>query len=83
MEDTKVTTRHSSFHSANKMQEVGGALEHLAMAEGANRDIVPNLKEAVEQLKNASLTTQISDATKLNLEMDKKLNLNATQGQDT
>ena len=30
----------------------GGALEHLAMATGANRDIVANNTEAVEQLIN-------------------------------
>ena len=50
----------------------------------ANRDIVTKLTEAVGQLtkKNVSLTTQLRDFMKLNLEMDKKFNLKATQGQD-
>ena len=38
----------------------------------------------MEQLtKNASLMTQLSNAIKLNLEMSKKLNHKATQGQDS
>ena len=55
------------------------------LAAGAERDIVTKLKDAVEKLtkSNASLTTQLSDAMKLNLEMDKKLNLKATQGKIT
>ena len=54
------------------------------MAEGANKDIVTKLKEAAETIKinNESLTTKLSDAMKINLEMSKKLNLKATQAQD-
>ena len=54
------------------------------MAAGADKDIVANLTEALEQLtkNNAAIMTQISDDMKLNLEMYKKLNLKATQGQD-
>ena len=53
------------------------------MAAGAKRDIYTKLTEAVEQLtkNNAALTTQLSNAMKLNLEMGKKLNPKATQGQ--
>ena len=42
------------------------------------------LTEAVEHLKknNAPLTTQLSDAMKINVEMAKALNLKATKGQD-
>ena len=50
MEDTKVITRDTGFHSSNAMQDIGGALEHLAMAAGANRYIFTKLPEAVEQL---------------------------------
>ena len=48
MEDTKVTHRDSGFHSANAMQEIGGALEHLSMVVGTNKEIVTKLTEAVE-----------------------------------
>ena len=53
------------------------------MAAGANRDIVAKLTEAVEQItkNNAALTTQLSNAMKLNLDMGKKLNPKATKGQ--
>ena len=37
VEETKVITREAGFHSTNSMQEIGGALEHLAIAAGANR----------------------------------------------
>ena len=71
-------------YAENGMQEIGGALKHLTMAAGAKRDIYTKLTEAVEQLtkNNASLTTQLSNAMKLNLDMANKLNLKATQGQD-
>ena len=58
VEETKVTNRDSNFHSAYSMQDIVGALEHLAMAEVANKYIVTKLIEAVEILtrNNASLT---------------------------
>ena len=86
VEDTKVTNGDAGFHLANTMQEIGGGdLSTSLLAAGAERDIVTKLKDAVEKLtkSNASLTTQLSDAMKLNLEMDKKLNLKATQGKIT
>ena len=43
MEDTKVTTGDTSFHSANAMQEIGGALEHLAVAARVYKNIVAKL----------------------------------------
>ena len=54
------------------------------MAARSDKDIVTKLTEAVEQLtkNNASLMIQISDAMKLKLEMAKKLNIKAAQGQD-
>ena len=49
IEETKVTTGDAVSHSANAMQDIGGALEDLSMAEGTNQDIVAKLTEAVEQ----------------------------------
>ena len=51
------------------------------MAAGADENIVTNLVEALETLtiNNASLTTQLSNAMKINLEMSKNINLKATQ----
>ena len=59
------------------MQDIGGSLKHIAMVVGANRDIFTKLTEAVDQLakNNASLTTQLSNDMKLNLDMAKKLNI--------
>ena len=37
VEETKVTTGKTVFHSANVMQEIGGALEHLAMSADTNK----------------------------------------------
>ena len=37
VEETKVTTGKTGFHSANVMQEIGGALEHLAMSAETNK----------------------------------------------
>ena len=56
---------------------------HLTMAAGPENDILTKPTEALEQLtiNNASLTTQLSDTMKLNLEMAKTLNLKATQVQ--
>ena len=84
MEKTKVTNRDAGFHSANVMQEIRGLLEHLSMAEVANKNIVTKLTEAVETLtrNNTSLTKKLSDAMKINLEMAKNLNLKATQAQE-
>ena len=55
------------------------------MAMVYDKDIVANLTEAVEQIpiNNASLTTKLSDAMKLNLDMDNNINIKATQAQDT
>ena len=52
------------------------------MAAGAYKDIVTKLTEVVEQLtrNNASLTTQLIYAMKLDLDMAKNINLKATQG---
>ena len=46
------------------------------MATVANKDIVTNPTETFEKLtrKNAFVTTQLSDAIEINLEMAKKLN---------
>ena len=62
-----------------------GALKNLSMAMVYDKDIVANLTEAVEQIpiNNASLTTKLSDAMKLNLDMDNNINIKATQAQDT
>ena len=75
VEDTKVTIGDSGFHLDNKIQEIGGALEQLAMAAGAYKNIVTKLTEGVEKLKknNKSLTMQLRDAMKINLEMARKL----------
>ena len=55
VEEIKVTTGDAGFHSDNAMQEIRGALEHLAMVAGDNKEIVTKLPEAVEQLsKNNS-----------------------------
>ena len=64
VEETKVTNGDSGFHSENTMQEIGGALEHPAMAEVANNDIVTKFTEAVEPLtrNNTSHMTQLRDA---------------------
>ena len=54
------------------------------MATGAYKDIFPKLTEVVDQLKNnnASLTAQLSDSMKINLGVDKKLNIQSAQGKD-
>ena len=82
MEETKVANGDAGFHSVNSMQDIGGSLDPIAMAFGADKDIVTKLTEAVEQLKkhNASLTTQIIDAININLEIAKNLILKATKG---
>ena len=61
------------------MQEIGGALEHLDLAAEAEKDIITQITEAVETLtrNSMSLTTKLSDALNINLEMAKKLNLKA------
>ena len=63
------------------MSDIGGALEHLSMASVADKDTVSIPTEAVKALtqNNASITTQLRDSTKLNLDMDKKLNLKPIQ----
>ena len=65
------------------MQYIGEAINHIAMTAVADKDIVTKLTEAVEVLtrNNASLTTQLSNAMTINLDMAKKLNLEATQAQ--
>ena len=69
MEETKVTNGYAGFHSANAMQEIRGDLKRLTTEEGANKNIVTNLTEAVEKLttKNASLIMQLSNAMKITL----------------
>ena len=66
------------------MQDIGGALDNLALEVDFNKDVVTKLTEAVEALtrNNSSHTTQLSDAMKINLEMAKKLNLKATQNSE-
>ena len=75
VEETKVTSGETRFYLANAMQEIGGALEHLAIVSVADKDAFTRLSEAVEALtqNNVSLTAQISNATKMNLEMDQNL----------
>ena len=84
MEETKVTKGDAGFNSANEIQEIRGALEHLAMEAGGDKDIVAKLTEAVEQLtkNNAALMAQLSDSMKIKLEMAKKINIKAAKGQD-
>ena len=84
VEENKVINRDADFHSTNVMQEIVGSINHLAMAEVSDKDIVANLTEAVETItiNNASLTTQLSNTMKINLDMDKKLNLKGTQIQE-
>ena len=84
VEETKVSNGDYSLHSANEMQDTGGALEHLSMAARAGKEIITNLTEVVETLpiKNASLTTQLSNTMIINLDMAKKLKIKATQAQD-
>ena len=84
MEDNKFTNRDAGFHSSNAIQEIRGALKHLVMAAGTNRYIVTKLTEAVYQLtkSNTSLMTKLRDDMRLNLDMDKKLDIKATQVQD-
>ena len=62
------------------MQDTGGALEHLALAAEADKDIFTKLTEVVKALKrnNASLIMQLRKTMKINLEMAKNLNLKAT-----
>ena len=48
VEETKVNSRVAGFHYANAMQEIGGALEHISMVVGTNKEIVTKLTEAVE-----------------------------------
>ena len=84
VEETKVTRGDAGFQSTDAMQEIGGALDHLYMVEVKKKDILTKLGEAVEALtrNNAYLTTQLRNATKINLEMSKKINLKATQAQE-
>ena len=84
MEETKVTTGDAGFRSANAVQEIrGGVLKHIATAAGADRYILNKVTEVVEKLtkNNASLTTQLSNAMKLNIEIAKRINIKYTQGQ--
>ena len=59
LEETKVASGEAGFHLSNEIQDIGEALDHLAMVEMANKDIVSRLTEAVKVLTriNASLTT--------------------------
>ena len=63
------------------MQEIGRVLKRLTLAAETDKDIVAKLTEAVEAMtcNNVSLTTQLRNAMKINLEMAKKLNLKAIQ----
>ena len=63
------------------MQNIGGELYHIALVPEADKGIITKLTEAVEELtrNNASLMTQLSDVTKINIKMNKKLNIKATQ----
>ena len=83
LEETKVTNGGAGFHSANSMQEIGGELEHLAMAANSYKDVFTKLAEAVETIKinKLSLTTQLRNAMKIKLEMANNLNLKSTQTQ--
>ena len=47
VEKTKVTSGDSGFHSEKSMQEIAGALDHLALAEEADNDIITKITEAV------------------------------------
>ena len=50
VKETKVTSGYSGFHSANAMQEIFRALEHLALMVAADKDMVTRITEAVEAL---------------------------------
>ena len=83
VDETKVTNGNAGFHSANMMQDIGGALEHLYMAAVADKEIFTKLTEAVDTLtrKKSPFTTQLRNAMNINLEKAKKLILKATQAQ--
>ena len=40
VEETKVASGYAGFHSANEIQEIGGALDHLDMATVDNKDVL-------------------------------------------
>ena len=73
VKETKVTSGDAWYHSANVMQEIGEALEHLAFSATADKHIVTRLTKVVENLtkNNVALTSQISDAVHIYLEMSK------------
>ena len=81
VEKTKVTSGESGFYSENAIQEIGGALEKIALVTVADKDIFMKLTEAVKALtcNNEPLTTQLSDAMKINIDMAKNLNLKTAQ----
>ena len=62
------------------MQDIGGAIDNLTMAEVADKDTVTRLSDAAKALmrNNVSLTAQLSNTTRLKLEMAKNLNLKPT-----
>ena len=63
------------------MQDIGGALDHLDMAEVADREIITKLTEAVKSFtqNHVPLTAQLKNAINLNLEMAKELDIKPKQ----
>lgn len=64
-EDQRLTSDQGGFHSANAMVDVAGALDNLALAATADRDIVQQLTMANMELaaSNATLTGQLAAIT--------------------
>ena len=79
-EQQRVNTSTTSFHSANAAIDVSTALENLAMAASADRNIVEHLTNANEQLTatNKLLVEQVQTLVTTNAQLTSKLN-NTTQ----
>ena len=84
MEETKVTNGVEASTLQTRCKRLEGRLSTSKYRQGEDKDIVTNLTEAVDQLKinSVSLIKQLINAMKLNLDMDRELNIKATQSQD-
>lgn len=74
-EQQKVNTSQSNFHGANAVVDISTALDNLALAATADRDIVAHLTTANQQLMatNKQLTEQLSKAIATNATLVNKL----------
>ena len=50
IEETEFTSGDARFHLVNAMQDIGGAIEHLAMEVVTDKEIVTRLTEAFKLL---------------------------------